>query len=156
MMDSRYIQRFIDISSLTDAHRVSSDIGWAIQKVFLIGTELIWKMTKFNAIFGLIIAISLIGSCAKTISPAQVACTMDAKVCPDGSTVGRVGPRCEFSPCPETGLPTYGKCDPSQKAADYCIEMFEPVCGNDGKEYPNSCFACKGGADTWILGSCKK
>jgi len=26
-------------------------------------------------------------------------CTMDAKICPDGSAVGRVGPRCEFAPC---------------------------------------------------------
>src|SRR3989344_1477054 len=28
------------------------------------------------------------------------ACTMEAKLCPDGSYVGRVGPRCEFAPCP--------------------------------------------------------
>src|SRR3989339_930880 len=30
----------------------------------------------------------------------QVACTMDAKICPDGSSVGRTGPNCEFSQCP--------------------------------------------------------
>lgn len=29
-----------------------------------------------------------------------VACTQEAKLCPDGSYVGRSGPRCEFSPCP--------------------------------------------------------
>lgn len=29
-----------------------------------------------------------------------VTCTLDAKVCPDGSVVGRVGPDCEFAPCP--------------------------------------------------------
>jgi len=29
-----------------------------------------------------------------------VACTMDAKECPDGSYVGRVAPNCEFAPCP--------------------------------------------------------
>lgn len=29
-----------------------------------------------------------------------VACTMDAKICPDGTAVGRSGPNCEFSPCP--------------------------------------------------------
>jgi hypothetical protein len=29
-----------------------------------------------------------------------VFCTMDAKICPDGSSVGRVPPNCEFSPCP--------------------------------------------------------
>lgn len=31
---------------------------------------------------------------------APVACTMEAKLCPDGSYVGRTGPNCEFSPCP--------------------------------------------------------
>ncbi|MEX2029101.1 MAG: cupredoxin domain-containing protein [Candidatus Paceibacterota bacterium] len=30
-----------------------------------------------------------------------VFCTMDAKLCPDGSYVGRTGPNCEFSACPE-------------------------------------------------------
>lgn len=29
-----------------------------------------------------------------------VVCTMEAKLCPDGSYVGRVGPKCEFSACP--------------------------------------------------------
>jgi hypothetical protein len=29
------------------------------------------------------------------------ACTMEAKLCPDGSAVGRSGPNCEFTPCPE-------------------------------------------------------
>lgn len=29
----------------------------------------------------------------------KVACTMDAKICPDGSFVGRSGPNCEFTPC---------------------------------------------------------
>jgi len=28
------------------------------------------------------------------------ACTMEAKICPDGSSVGRTGPNCEFAPCP--------------------------------------------------------
>lgn len=28
------------------------------------------------------------------------ACTEEAKICPDGSSVGRTGPNCEFSPCP--------------------------------------------------------
>ena len=29
-----------------------------------------------------------------------VACTMEAKICPDGTAVGRSGPNCEFTPCP--------------------------------------------------------
>lgn len=31
---------------------------------------------------------------------APTACTMEEKVCPDGSTVGRTGPQCTFAPCP--------------------------------------------------------
>lgn len=31
---------------------------------------------------------------------SQVACTMEAKLCPDGSSVGRTGPDCEFAECP--------------------------------------------------------
>jgi len=27
-------------------------------------------------------------------------CTKEVKICPDGSTVGREGPNCEFAPCP--------------------------------------------------------
>lgn len=30
----------------------------------------------------------------------QVACTEDAKLCPDGSYVSRAGPTCDFAPCP--------------------------------------------------------
>ncbi len=33
-------------------------------------------------------------------APPPVACTMDAKICPDGSAVGRVAPNCDFAPCP--------------------------------------------------------
>ncbi len=32
-------------------------------------------------------------------NPNVTACTMDAKICPDGTTVGRTGPSCEFSQC---------------------------------------------------------
>ena len=30
-----------------------------------------------------------------------IACTEEAKICPDGSAVGRIGPNCEFAKCPE-------------------------------------------------------
>lgn len=38
----------------------------------------------------------------ESASPLPVACTMEAKICPDGSAVGRTGPKCEFSPCSTT------------------------------------------------------
>lgn len=33
-------------------------------------------------------------------SEENVFCTEDAKICPDGSAVGRIPPSCEFAPCP--------------------------------------------------------
>ncbi len=39
-------------------------------------------------------------------TPGPVACTEEAKQCPDGSYVGRSGPNCEFSSCPSTPTPT--------------------------------------------------
>lgn len=35
--------------------------------------------------------------------PEQVFCTLEAKQCPDGSYVGRSGPKCEFAACPGAG-----------------------------------------------------
>jgi hypothetical protein len=40
---------------------------------------------------------------------AQVACTMEAMQCPDGSYVGRTGPNCNFAACP-TPAPTPAPC----------------------------------------------
>lgn len=37
---------------------------------------------------------------ANDVNGQEVACTMDAKLCPDGSYVGREGPNCEFRACP--------------------------------------------------------
>lgn len=38
------------------------------------------------------------------VTPGQLtepkACTMEAKLCPDGSYVSRTGPNCEFTKCP--------------------------------------------------------
>lgn len=40
-----------------------------------------------------------------TIVPVQQACTDEAKVCPDGSAVGRTGPNCTFAECPTLAIP---------------------------------------------------
>lgn len=49
------------------------------------------------------VQVNLIGNVTKEEQGPKepVACTMDAKQCPDGSYVGRTGPNCEFI-CPET------------------------------------------------------
>lgn len=33
-------------------------------------------------------------------TPSPIACTQEAKQCPDGSYVGRTGKNCEFAKCP--------------------------------------------------------
>lgn len=43
---------------------------------------------------------STTGDTNATSTDSVVACTMEAKMCPDGSYVGRTGPKCEFTPCP--------------------------------------------------------
>jgi len=96
-----------------------------------------------------------------------VACPADAKICPDGSAVGRVGPDCEFAPCPEPGPiepPSPGKleehiCTPEEKAAEICTMDYTPVCGymEDGSmaTYGNACGACATeGVVKYIPGEC--
>jgi len=45
-----------------------------------------------------------------------VVCTQEAKVCPDGSSVSRIGPNCEFAECPAQ------KCGTSCKCMEKCNE----------------------------------
>lgn len=53
-----------------------------------------------------IVSPPIVGSPPPTIenppSDEWYACTQEAKQCPDGSYVGRTGPKCEFAPCPAT------------------------------------------------------
>ncbi|HCR52026.1 TPA: hypothetical protein DIV48_00060 [Candidatus Kaiserbacteria bacterium] len=61
-------------------------------------------MNKYAVLIGAI-ALALVAvlwirtNVAKAPGGGQ-ACTMEAKLCPDGSYVGRTGPQCEFSACP--------------------------------------------------------
>jgi hypothetical protein len=63
-------------------------------------------------------------------APIPVACTMEAKMCPDGSSVGRSGPNCEFAACPtaETPTPTPTSTTPATTtpAADNLIIIDTP------------------------------
>ncbi len=62
-------------------------------------------------IIGIILFFLVLGSVTgfyyfKQQGSKQVACTMEAKVCPDGTSVGRSGPKCEFAPCPTSSTPS--------------------------------------------------
>lgn len=50
-------------------------------------------------IYGLILLLAAVAVGYFFAKTGPKACTMEAKVCPDGSTVGRTGPNCEFSAC---------------------------------------------------------
>ena len=54
------------------------------------------------------VALGLIGVAGfwvfERVLPTEVGCTMEAKLCPDGSVVGRGGPQCEFALCPDGGV----------------------------------------------------
>jgi hypothetical protein len=64
--------------------------------------------TKLKTTFLLIIAAILSVGAAVIYTMAKqpvsiaepVVCTLEAKLCPDGSYVGRTGPDCEFAACP--------------------------------------------------------
>lgn len=45
----------------------------------------------------------------------EVFCTQDAKLCPDGSYVGRSGPHCEFALCPNEAVQDYWKTSTDSK-----------------------------------------
>lgn len=65
----------------------------------------------------IILAVVLIGGgtvyyyYAIKAQPKPVACTEEAKLCPDGSYVSRTGPDCEFAECPATADQTANNCD---------------------------------------------
>lgn len=59
-----------------------------------------------------------------------VACTADAKICPDGSGVGRIPPNCEFAPCP-----------------DIPPEISARFCGNETMSCPDGSSVMKVGPD---------
>ena len=55
-------------------------------------------MKKLFILFLILIVVSISG-CID--SEDQIACPADAKLCPDGSSVSRIAPDCEFAECPE-------------------------------------------------------
>jgi len=58
-------------------------------------------------------------------------CTLEAKVCPDGSSVGRSGPKCEFTACPGDAVCT----DDAKKCPDGSFV---------GRSGPSCQFVCPG------------
>ncbi len=99
--------------------------------------------------------------------PEPVACTMDAKMCPDGSFVGRVGPDCEFAACPSETASEPVVCTDEMKQAEACTMEYAPVCGlvevqcittpcpPIPETFSNGCMACaQGNVISYTEGQC--
>jgi len=81
------------------------------------------------------------------------ACTAEAKICPDGTAVGRTGPKCEFAACPDTDKDQIS-CTAESRQVDACAEILDPVCASVQIEcikapcdpvnqtFSNACDAC--------------
>lgn len=65
-----------------------------------------------------------------TTNKSSIACTEDAKLCPDGKTyVGRIAPNCDFAPCPNNNL-TVDNAHPDWKLYKnemYGFQIFHPA-----------------------------
>lgn len=107
-------------------------------------------------------AVCANNKCESRLEPAG--CTQEAKICEDGSAVGRnASLGCEFNPCPEL---IRNNCSDESRKVDACIELYQPVCGWNGPEiqcfrypcastYSNSCFACQNEiVEYWTDGEC--
>ncbi|MFA5888692.1 MAG: DUF333 domain-containing protein [Candidatus Paceibacterota bacterium] len=56
-----------------------------------------------------------------------IACTEEAKICPDGSAVGRIGRNCEFAPCPNTPISGQGTVSGKVTLSPTCpVERIPP------------------------------
>lgn len=63
--------------------------------------KIIYVLVAIAVVFGLMsLFIKPEVVVEENLPPEEVACTMDAMMCPDGSYVGRTGPDCQFV-CPE-------------------------------------------------------
>jgi cyclophilin family peptidyl-prolyl cis-trans isomerase len=96
-------------------------------------------MTK-KILFLTLCTAFLLTACGEVVDtpPELVFCQMDAKVCPDGSAVGRVPPSCEFPACstntstmpaqqiPIADVPVYD-CDEASEGQKRCAQAGDTV-----------------------------
>lgn len=73
--------------------------GWLIGVALAtLGTWMLWQQGFF----------AQFGWAGLDDEAEQVQCTLEARICPDGSAVGRTWPNCEFAPCPSAGAANSG------------------------------------------------
>jgi len=78
----------------------------------------------------------------------DAACKLLFVTCQAGTACGDPKQYCKVEGCGKTGL---GVCT---VRPDYCIMLYAPVCGCDGKTYGNSCQAASAGVSVASQGEC--
>ncbi len=73
--------------------------------------------------------------------PKPQVCSQEAKICPDGTSVGRSGPNCEFAACPDVSKPAPAADLTGGAELDMGVGDASPMSA-DGK-------ACVGQGGTW-------
>lgn len=64
------------------------------------------QSTVLKVIFIIALVVGVVVVVKQSMSKNEgVVCTLEAKLCPDGSYVGRSGPLCEFAKCPVINVP---------------------------------------------------
>lgn len=71
-----------------------------------------------------------------SLKSTQQACTEDARICPDGSSVGRTGPNCDFAPCPTSVTPSAMPTTQQVPAKGYAL--YTNSIAHYKVEYPNN------------------
>ncbi|HSR89629.1 MAG TPA: hypothetical protein VLK22_04555 [Candidatus Udaeobacter sp.] len=91
-------------------------------------------------------------STTKPISPAKpVYCTQDAKLCPDGSYVGRTGPNCEFTPCSLEKNCQNGNCTGNNEPQNSNKLKTYSIGGIVNFQVPASCNSDAGAGSIYIV-----
>ncbi|NYZ60697.1 hypothetical protein H0O01_03290 [Candidatus Micrarchaeota archaeon] len=91
---------------------------------------------KSMLFFSFLASLLLLSGCLQS---QPRACTEEARLCPDGSYVGRAGPDCEFAPCPNaTGCDGY-QVDACPAGCEVCPPC--ETCSSIGCHSPNFCRA---------------
>ena len=78
-------------------------IGFAVVGLAFVASPLLASAATLSDLFAqlesLLSQIRILQQQSVATSSEPVMCTMEVKQCPDGSYVGRSGPKCEFAPC---------------------------------------------------------